>query len=129
MELKEKLEKVVEILTDNAEGYEVSYVETEKQNVTMPGIFVRNSSNIGFNFNSPSIFEDKTEEEIAEDILSATRAEYAKQTINVSGIIETSKNWDIAKKHLVACVCPQKGNEKFLKDKVWYKYLDLADIS
>lgn len=71
MELKEKLEKVVEILKDNAEGYEFSYVETEKQNVTMPGILVRNSSDIGLNFNSPSIFEDKTEEEIAEDILSA----------------------------------------------------------
>lgn len=124
--MKEQMEKLVEILKNMAEEeYELSIVSPDRPDNKELGIRVAQGSAAVTFLLEPLLATGIKEEELAAYILINAKREIADGIKVSNNISELVKVWDTAKNYLIACTCKKEDTE-FLKDKVWYPYLDLA---
>ena len=129
--MENKLKELVELLQNKlGEKFEVGIVEAEKPDGHHRGISIKSNeldSSLNY-YVEERIRAHEPLEEIASKIALNAPAEFREieQQIGIDVLSETIKDWHAVKKNVIACVCQKKGHESFLKDKVWYAYLDLA---
>lgn len=127
--MRKKLEELVELLKQQlGEKYEVYLTDVEKTDGVHISLSIK-SFEYGYAMNyylEHRIRAGEPLKKIANQIALGVAAEFKEQNRTIASLEEILQSWESSKPYLTACVCLQEGHEKYLEDKAWIGYLDLA---